>query len=113
MLLGPTLAEHIADHGDLALGAKLANYILNADQLLETGCVESCGIGPEIEHGIDLALLRLLGEQRRSTEDLLGLGPEIEICGPERIGDDQEPTLVERAASDAKLLALEIRQGLD
>ncbi len=70
----------------------------------------SRGVRPEVEHGVDLALLRLLGEQRRRAEDLRGVGPEIEIGGPECIGHDQEPALVERAAGDPKLLALEIRQ---
>ena len=70
VLLGPALAEHIADHGDLALGAELAHHVLDADQLLEAGGLEPCGVGPEIEHGVDLALLRFLGEKRRRAEHL-------------------------------------------
>ena len=89
------------------------HHVLDADQLLEALRLQSCRIGPEIEHGVDRALLGALGEQRRSAEFLRGLGPEIEIGGAQRVSHDQEPALVERSAGDADLLALEIGQGLD
>ena len=113
IVLGPALAEYEADHGDLALGAELAHHVLDPDQLSEAVSLEPCGIGPEIQHGIELALLGPLAEKRRRAEFLLGLGPEIEIGGPERVGHHQEPALVEWTAGNAEPLALEVGERLD
>ena len=113
ILLGPGLAEGKADHGHLALGAKLAHHVLDPDQLGEAGRFEPRGIGPKIEHGIELALLGPFGEKRRRAEFLLGLGSQIEIGGAQRIGHEQEPALVERTSGHAKPLALKIAERLD
>src|SRR6516225_2067880 len=88
IVLGPALAEYIADHGHLALGAELAHHVLDADQLAKAAGFEPRGIRPEGEDGVDLALLRPLVEQRRRAVFLLGLGPQIEIGGPERVGHE-------------------------
>ena len=113
ILLGPALAEDIADHGDLALGAELAHHVLDPDQLGEAFGLEPRRIGPEIENGIELALLRPFGQERRRAVFLRGLCSQVEIGGPQRIGHEQEPALVERASGHAEPLALEIAERLD
>ena len=95
MLLGPALAEDVADHGDLALGAKLRHHVLDADQLFEALRLEPRRIRPEIEHGIDRALLGALGQERRGAELLRRLGAQVEIGGAQRIGHHEQPTLVD------------------
>ena len=107
------LAEDETDHGHLAFRTKLAHDILKADQLCETVRFEARRVRPKIEHGIDLALLGSFVEKRRRAEFLGRVSTEIEIRGPKRIGDDQEPTLVEWAAGDTELLPLEVGERFD
>ena len=68
---------------------------------------------PIIQRSVQLAALQLLGQQRRRAVDRLDRTRQVEPAISPGIGLEHQPALVERAARDAQLLAIEVQQGVD
>src|SRR5712692_1410169 len=104
---GPGTVEGIADDRDRPLGAEALHDTVHGDGALEPFAFELGAEVPEGQGGVDLALQRLLRQQRRRAVDDRRLLAEIDAGAPRQCLQ-QEPALVERAARNGELLALEI-----
>ena len=89
------------------LGAELAHDVGGVDGAPVTLGFELGAEIPVGQRGVVLALQRLLRQQRRRPVDDRRLPPQID-AGAARQPLQQQPALVERAAGDGELLALEI-----
>ena len=113
MVLAEALLEDVADLGRDARDAELVDRLVDPDQGLVALGLEAGGEVPVVEHGIELAVLDLLVQERRRAVDGLGLGLEVHAVALGGEAPDQEPALVDRAARDPDLLALEVGEARD
>ena len=113
MLGAETLLEDVAELRRDARHAERGDRLLDPDQLLEAFGLEAGAEMPVVEHGVELAVLDLLVEERRRAVRRLDGGGEVHAVALRGQALDQEPALVDRSAGDPDLLALEVLEARD
>src|SRR5262244_4651002 len=108
----PRAVEGIADDRDRSPGAELPHYARDLDRAPEAVAFKVGAEVPERERRVLLALQRLLREKRWRAVDNRRLAPQVET-GAAREPLKQEPALVERAAGDRELFALQVGDARD
>src|SRR5262245_19788913 len=103
----PAAVEGIADDGDWRLGAKVAHHAGDLDGAPEALAFEIGAEVPERKRAVVLALLGLLGQERRCAIDDGRLPAQVE-AGAAREPLQEEPAFVERTARDRELFAFEV-----
>src|SRR5262249_59197252 len=104
--------EGIGEDRDRSPGGGLPHYGRALDRAPEAAAFKVGAEVPERERRVLLALQRLLREKRWRGVDNRRLGPQVET-GAAREPLKQEPALVERAAGDRELFALQVGDARD
>ena len=110
--LRPAAVEYVADHCYGTPGAELLHDVFHGDDAAHAFALELGAEIPKRQRGVDFALQRLLGQKRRCAVGDLRLRFQIDARSP-RQSPQQQPTLVERPAGDADLLADEVGDASD